>query len=249
VALALVGAFVSFCLVSSATYLVNDVRDRDSDRRHPRKRLRPVAAGLVTPVAALRAAAALALLALIVAWLVRPELTAVLAGYACLTLSYTLWWRNIVLLDIVAVAGGFVLRAVAGGVAVHVSLSHLFLTVTSACAVFLVAGKRHAELMSAAPGARLRPVLRRYTRRGLRLLLAASAGLGLVAYTGWALGRPGGWLPLSVIPFGLWLGRYGALVRSGAGEAPEELVLHDGGLMSVGLLWALCFVAGVYGSA
>lgn len=248
--LVLLGAFVSFCLMSSATYLINDVRDRDSDRRHPRKRLRPVASGQLSPGAALRAAGAMAMAAVVVALLVRFALAGVVLAYAALTLSYTLWWRDIVVLDVLAVAGGFVLRAVAGAAAVDVSLSGCFLAVTSACALFLVVGKRYAELTTAGRRSASRRALRRYTRRGLRRLLAASALLGCVAYASWSLARPavGPWLGLSLIPFGLWLGRYAALVRQGAGEAPEELVLRDHALLVLSLVWAVLFVAGIYGS-
>jgi decaprenyl-phosphate phosphoribosyltransferase len=247
---ALVVAFASFCLMSSATYLVNDVRDRESDRRHPRKRRRPVAAGQLAPRAAIRAAVMLGVTGLALAWSVRPALAGVLLGYALLTLTYTVWWRDVVLLDIVAVAGGFVLRAVGGAVAVDVSLSRAFLVVTSACALFLVAGKRYGELVRAGTRAPARATLRRYTTRGLRLLLSATTAVACLAYAGWALKRPapGPWLSLSLIPFGLWLGRYGSLVRSGAGEAPEELVLRDGTLVALSLIWALLFTAGIYGT-
>jgi decaprenyl-phosphate phosphoribosyltransferase len=248
---ALLGAFVSFCLMSSATYLVNDVRDRDSDRRHPRKRLRPVASGQLPVRTALLTAAALATAAVFVALLVRVELAGVVLAYAALTVSYTLWWRDVVMFDVLAVAGGFVLRAVAGAAAVDVSLSAWFLVVTSACAVFLVVGKRHAELAGPRRRTVTRRVLRRYTRRGLRFLLAGSALLGCAAYAGWSLTRvaAGPWLGLSLIPFGLWLGRYAALVRQGAGEMPEELVLRDHALLGLGLVWTALFIAGIYGSA
>jgi decaprenyl-phosphate phosphoribosyltransferase len=248
---ALLAAFVSFSLMSSATYLINDVRDRASDRRHPRKRLRPVAAGQLSPQAALRAAALLALAAALVASLEHSVLIVVVLGYGALTLSYTFWWREVVLLDIVAVAGGFVLRAVAGAAAVDVSLSRSFLVVTSACALFLVVGKRYAELLTADGPRPSRATLRRYTRRELRLLLAGTALLACIAYTSWSVSRPahGSWLALSLIPFALWLGRYAALVRAGAGEFPEELVLHDNALVGLGLVWTLLFIAGIYGSS
>jgi decaprenyl-phosphate phosphoribosyltransferase len=245
---AICGAFVAFCLMSSATYLINDVKDRDADRRHPRKRLRPIAAGELSLPVARRAACALALAAVIVAALVRPALVLAVLGYAALTLSYTLWWRNIVIADILAVAGGFVLRALGGGAAVDVSLSRSFLVVTSACALFLIVGKRHAEA-ARRHAAATRSTLRRYSRRTLWLLLASSGTIGCVAYARWSLGRPelGPWLELSQIPFALWLCRYALSVRRGGGEAPEELILQDPGLLALGLLWALLFTAGIYG--
>jgi decaprenyl-phosphate phosphoribosyltransferase len=247
---ALLGAFAAFCLMSSATYLINDVRDRDSDRRHPRKRLRPVAAGEISVAGALRAAAALALAAVTVAALVTSMLVVVVLGYAALTLSYTLLWRDVVVMDVLVIAAGFVFRALAGAAAVDIALSRSFLIVTSACALFLVVGKRHAELVNAGRRMASRTTLRGYSRRGLRLLLLASAGVGCVAYAAWSFNRPasGPWLALSLAPFVLWLARYVGLVRQGAGEAPEELVLRDRGLMALSAAWSLLFIAGVYGA-
>ncbi|MGE5617357.1 MAG: decaprenyl-phosphate phosphoribosyltransferase [Candidatus Woesearchaeota archaeon] len=245
---ALLGAFVAFCLISSATYLINDVRDLESDRHHPRKRLRPVAAGELSVRAALGAAVGLAIAALLVAATIRMTLVLVVIGYLALTLSYTLLWREIVVMDLLLIACGFVFRAVAGGAAVGVSLSSAFLVVTSACALFLIVGKRIGEI--ATSGRLTRGTLQRYSLRGLRLLLTGSATVGCLAYASWAFGRSGAgpWLALSLLPFGLWLGRYAALVREGAGETPEELVLGDGGLIALSVIWTLLFIAGIYGA-
>jgi len=243
---AVLGALVVFCLLASATYLVNDVRDRDRDRRHPRKRLRPVAAGELSPAAALRAAAAAAGLGLAMATLVRPGLALVALGYLALTTSYSLWWRHLVIADMVAIAGGFVLRAAAGGVAARVSLSASFLAVTSACALFVVAGKRYAELVAGREAAATRATLRRYSRGLLRAVLAGAALVASVAYLRWAFTRAGVWIELSALPFVFWLGRYAAMVAAGHGEAPEELILRDPGLLWVGGAWALMLAAGIY---
>ncbi len=140
--------------MSSATYLINDVRDLDSDRRHPRKRRRPVAAGELTVRTALAAAVGLALTAVLMAALVRSALVLVVLGYLALTLSYTTLWREVVVMDLLLIAGGFVFRAVAGGAAVGVSLSSSFLVVTSAGALFLIIGKRLGELACAGQTAR-----------------------------------------------------------------------------------------------
>ena len=139
-------AFVAFCLIASGIYAVNDVRDVEEDRLHPRKRFRPVAAGEISPRAALILGCGLMAGGLAICAAVRPLLFVVGAGYIALTVTYTLIWRHIVLLDLVAIAGGFVLRAVAGGVAAPVTLSRWFLAVITCAAVFIAAGKRHAEL-------------------------------------------------------------------------------------------------------
>jgi decaprenyl-phosphate phosphoribosyltransferase len=241
-------AIIAFCLLSSATYLLNDVRDRHQDRLHPRKRGRPVAAGQLSPRAALGAAAALAICGLALAASVRLELAAVGCVYLALTASYSLWWRRVILLDIAAVAGCFVVRAVAGGVAADVPLSRWFLVVTSCCAVFVVAGKRHAELVDGARPALTRIALRGYSSSALRAVLAAAAGGALIAYAVWAFRRPehGPWYELSILPFVLWLSRYAVLLRRGDGEAPEELILHDWALLLLSLAWTVLFLCGIY---
>jgi decaprenyl-phosphate phosphoribosyltransferase len=248
VALEVLAAFVVFCMLSSATYLINDVRDREQDRRHPRKRMRPVAAGELSPTAALWSAGAIGLAGIAIATAVRPALGAVGCGYLALTASYSLWWRHIVVADIVAIAAGFVLRAVAGGAATDIPLSRWFLLVTSWCAVFLVAGKRYAEVNEVATNARTRTTLRSYSAGHLRLLLLLAAAFASGAYAMWAFTRPehGLWYEPSMVLFVLWLARYGVLLGRGVGQAPEELILRDRVLLALSLTWALLFLGGVY---
>jgi decaprenyl-phosphate phosphoribosyltransferase len=248
VAAQVLAAFVAFCLLASATYLINDVRDREQDRRHPRKRLRPVAAGELSPRTAMWAAALMGLGGVAIATAVRPALGALACGYLALTASYSVWWRHIVVADIVAIAAGFVVRAVAGGVATDVHLSRSFLLVTSWCAVFLVAGKRYAELGDGATGSLTRNTLQRYSAGSLRLLLAGAAVLASGAYAAWAFTRLHhvGWYELSMAPFVLWLGRYATLLGKGAGQAPEELILRDRVLLALSVVWVLLFVGSVY---
>lgn len=245
------GAFASFCLLSSATYLVNDVRDREQDRRDPRKRHRPVAAGELAPRGALRLAAVMAIIGVVLAVTVRPALGLVGIGYVTLTTSYSIWWRRVVVADLLAVAGGFVLRAIGGGAATNLPLSRSFLIVTSACALFLVVGKRYAELIRNGPRTPARATLRRYSRRALRLLLTGAGALGCAAYAWWAfaLPGPGAWRELSMLPFVAWLGRYRKLLGAGAGEAPEELILGDPMLVALSVVWVVLFTGGVYARA
>jgi decaprenyl-phosphate phosphoribosyltransferase len=242
------GAFFVLCLLASATYLLNDVRDRLQDRLHPTKRARPVAAGEISPRSALSIAATLAVVAMAGATAIRPELGLVALGYLTLTASYSLWWRRVVLADILAIATGFVLRAFAGGVATDIYLSRWFVIVTGSGAIFLVAAKRYAELREQARTGVTRPTLRRYSPRGLRLMLLGAAAVGGAAYVSWALTRPSHlvWYGLSIAPFLLWLARYTALVGAGAGQAPEELVLRDRALLALSLAWTLLFIGGVY---
>jgi decaprenyl-phosphate phosphoribosyltransferase len=242
------GAFLVMCMLSSATYLVNDVRDREQDRQHPRKRSRPVASGELSPRLALFFATALAVLGVIAAIAIAPDLGVVACGYLALTASYSLWLRHVVIVDILAIAGGFVLRAIAGGVATDIYLSRWFVIVTACCAVYLVAAKRYAELREHAVSGPMRATLRHYSLRGLRLTILAAATVAGVAYSGWAFTRPShvAWYALSIVPLLLWLARYASLIEAGAGQAPEELILRDRALLALGAAWALLFLGGVY---
>jgi decaprenyl-phosphate phosphoribosyltransferase len=258
-------ASIAFCMLASGIYAVNDVRDAEEDRLHPRKRLRPVAAGELDPRAATAVGIALMSAGIVLCLFVRPLLAVVGGGYLALTLSYTLLWRHLLLLDIVAIAGGFVLRAVAGGVAAPVALSRWFLLVITCAAVFVAAGKRQAELrrtaadggvgrgaadgIVSAPAAGRRRVLAGYSQARLRLILVTSAAATLFAYCVWAFELPAvhgfPWRPLTIVPFAICLLRYWTLLGAGDGEAPEELVLADRPLLLAGLAWVLLFVLGV----
>ncbi len=242
------GAFVILCMVSSATYLVNDVRDREQDRTHPTKRTRPVASGELAPRTALVVAGVLAVLGVAAGTAITPGLGAVAVCYLLLTASYSLWLRRVVVLDILAIAAGFVLRALAGGVATDIYLSRWFVLVTAFCAIFLVAAKRLAELREHTGSGPARATLRAYSLGSLRLTLAAAASFAGVAYISWAFTRPSHvlWYALSIVPFLLWLGRYAALIGAGAGQAPEELILRDRTLLALSVAWGLLFLGGVY---
>jgi decaprenyl-phosphate phosphoribosyltransferase len=247
----LVATFVAFCALSSSTYLLNDVHDRAEDRLHERRRRRPIAAGEVSVRLAVATALALAFGGLALAFAVRPWLAAVGLGYVLLTGSYTLWWRQIAVADLAAVASGFILRALAGAVATDVAVSRWFLTVTSFGALFLVAGKRYSELRAAGPqAAPRRASLAEYSERYLLFVVGLAATVTTTAYCLWAFQRSHqsrlSWYELTVIPFVLWLLRYALLIDRGASETPDELVLGDRFLLIVGAAWAALFVAGVY---
>jgi decaprenyl-phosphate phosphoribosyltransferase len=165
-----------------------------------------------------------------------------------LTLSYTWLWRRILLLDIVAIAGGFVLRALAGGVAAPVGLSRWFVLVVSFSAVFVAAGKRYAELLRIGTAGRV--VMRRYTATRLHLVLGVSGAGAVCAYWIWAFdlsavhGIP--WRVLTAIPFTAGILRYAALVRSGVGEAPEEILVADRVLALIAVVWLALFALTVH---
>lgn len=242
------GALLVLCMISSATYLVNDVRDREQDRLDPRKRLRPVAAGELSVRAAMWTAAVLAVAGIALAIAIAPGLGLLAGGYLALTASYSLWLRRVAVLDILVVAAGFVIRALAGGVATDIYLSRWFVIVTACCAVFLVTAKRYAELRAHAGLAPARATLRRYSLGRLRLTLALAATAATVAYAAWALTRPENVIlcALSILPLVLWLARYAKLIGSGGGQAPEELILRDRMLLALGVAWGVLFLSSVY---
>jgi decaprenyl-phosphate phosphoribosyltransferase len=249
-------AFVAFCMLASGIYAINDVRDAAEDRLHPRKRFRPVAAGELSPEAATALGLGLIAAGVGLCFAIRPLLAAVGAGYVALSLSYTLVWRHLLVFDIFAIAGGFVLRAIAGGVAAPVTLSRWFVLVVTFGAVFVAAGKRHAELRRTVATNALagrRRVLEGYTELRLRVILIVSALGAVAAYAMWASKLPDvngvPWRPLTIIPFAAGMLRYGVLIGAGKGESPEDLLLHDRLLQLAGATWLVLFALGVHAAS
>jgi decaprenyl-phosphate phosphoribosyltransferase len=245
-------AFVAFCLVSSGTYLLNDSRDVEADRLHPRKRFRPIAAGVVPIGLAVGLAVVLIAAGLAVAALVRVELLIVVAGYITLTTSYTLWLKHVEVVDIVAIASGFIMRAVAGGAAANVPLSRWFIIVASFGSLFIVAGKRHGEHIDLGEeGGAVRATLAAYSRDYLKYVWTMASGVTIAAYCLWAfeMAPKGSNVPLyelSIVPFVTFMLRYAMLLEAGHGEAPEDVVLGDRILVALAAVWIALFGAGVY---
>jgi decaprenyl-phosphate phosphoribosyltransferase len=241
-------ALLAFCLASAGTYLLNDVADVEADRRHPVKRLRPVASGEVPVRLAFATGCASLVLAVAVAAVARLELAAVVVGYIVLTSLYTRWLKHVPIFDIATVAAGFFLRAVAGGVASDLFISKWFLILAGGGSLFLVTAKRYAELRA---GGDARPVLAEYSEEYLRAMLSTTAGVVVVAYCIWGFNRGQGtasfWTAVSAVPFVLGIMRYGLLVDQGHGEEPEVMLIRDRtllalalaclGLLALGVLW------------
>jgi decaprenyl-phosphate phosphoribosyltransferase len=247
------GAFAAWCLVSSGTYLVNDAMDAPADRLHPRKRLRAVASGVV-PVgtAKVLGVAFLAIGAGAPAAWGAPGVSGLLALYAVITLSYSVWLKEIAIVDLAAVASGFVLRAISGGVAADVAISDWFLIVASFGSLFIVAGKRHAEHVDLREGRGAhRATLEEYSLNFLGYVRSVSSGVAIAAYCLWAFEKAGVadvpvLFQLSIIPFVMALLRYAMVLDAGRGGAPEDVVLGDRPLQVIGLIWVGLFAAGVY---
>lgn len=244
--------FVAFCLASSGTYFWNDLLDVDSDRNHPTKQHRPIASGAI-PIGVGRIVGTVLLLAAIgLAATTRWQTAVVVAGYVVLTSLYSSVLKHVAVLDLVAVAAGFVLRAVAGAVATDVQMSKWFSLTTSFASLFIVAGKRYAELRDLGDDAQTRSTLDDYSLGFLRIVLSVSCGASLVTYCIWAFdtrevaGSTWPFYELSIIPMGTALLRYTLILEQGHGAAPEEIFAHDRTLQILGLIWITVFGIGVY---
>ena len=242
-------AALAFCLGSSAVYLLNDSVDVRSDRLHPQKRHRPIAAGELSVRTALTAAAVLAAAGLVVATVTNGMLGVVLGVYLLLQVAYISGLKHQPVLDIAVVASGFLLRAVAGGVAADLPISQWFLLVAAFGALFIVAGKRYSELRTVGAGAGTRASLVRYTESYLRFIWGVCAAVTIMAYSLWAFREPevGGvaWHALSIGPFVLGLMRYAVDIDAGRAGDPEEIVWRDRVLQLLGVAWLVLVLIGV----
>ena len=247
------GAFVAFCLAASGTYYLNDTADVEADRVHPTKRFRPIAAGQV-PIGLARFIGVAALagsvaVALAIDW----RLAVVIGSYVTITTAYSIWLKHIAVVDVVGVAAGFVLRAIAGGAAVDVPISNWFFIVASFGSLFMVVGKRRAEIAELGEdAARTRATLGTYSSHYLAPLQTVATSVVLIGYCLWAFekaqeaGESVPWFQMSIVPFALAIMRYALLVDSGQGGAPEEVVLRDRSLQVMGVIWGVMFAVGVY---
>jgi decaprenyl-phosphate phosphoribosyltransferase len=240
-------AFVMFCLVSSGIYLLNDVLDLQVDREHPVKRHRPIAAGVISALSALGLAAALVVAGLLLATTRGPQLVVVALAYIAIQVAYCLALKHEPVLELGAVASGFLLRALAGGVGAGITLSPWFLLAAGFGSLFVAAGKRYSEAARGArDGAAVRAVVRAYTTSYLRFVWTSTAALVLATYSLWAFQvhtlTRSPWPMISTVPFVLAVLRYAVNVDAGDAEEPEELVLHDRMLLALGVLWAATLV-------
>jgi 4-hydroxybenzoate polyprenyltransferase len=235
---AAITAFVAYCAASSGAYLVNDVRDVASDRLHPVKRGRPIARGELAPRTALALAAALGVLALALGAALGPASLACVIAFAVLQAAYSLGLKSLELVDVITIAGLFVLRAAAGAIAVDVRISQWLLLCTFLLALFVALGKRRAEL--GLEGVQARAALSGYTPALVDQLLAIVAAATIAAYAGYTLtAHDSRWLvaTLPLVVYGLF--RYLLLLhRRGLGEEPEALLVEDLPLLATVAAWA-----------
>jgi decaprenyl-phosphate phosphoribosyltransferase len=245
-----------FVACSSAVYLINDARDAEADRAHPVKCRRPVASGQVPVGTAYTAGALLAVLAPAVAAVTcNGHTAALLAAYVVMQLAYCLRLKHMLVVDLVIVTTGFLMRAMAGGVALDIDLSRWFLITSGFGALFMVAAKRYSELvlMSERDGevGASRALLGEYTIGYLRFVWQLAAGVAVLAYCLWALESSGHahgllpWRQLSMVPFTLAVLRYAVFADVGAAGEPEDVVLRDRPLLVIALAWGALYVLAV----
>jgi decaprenyl-phosphate phosphoribosyltransferase len=244
-------AFVVFSLAASCVYLVNDARDVEADRAHPTKRFRPIAAGIVPEWLAYILAVVLGAASLALSWLVTPNLALVMAIYIVIQLAYCFGLKHQPVIDICIVSSGFLIRAIAGGVAAGVPLSQWFLLMMAFGSLFMAAGKRYAELQLAErTGAKIRKSLESYTSSYLRFVWTLSATSLVLCYGLWAFERDdtGGtsWFVVSMIPFTIAILRYAVDVDGGMAGEPEEIALKDRVLQLLAVAWIGTISAAIF---
>ncbi|WP_016953116.1 decaprenyl-phosphate phosphoribosyltransferase [Anabaena sp. PCC 7108] len=255
-------AFVLFCLTSSSFYLINDIADVESDRQHPVKCQRPIAAGLVSVPVALTMAVVLLGGSLVSSWWRSPYLGATITAYAILQIAYNLRLKRMVILDICAIATGFILRALAGGAATDITLSPWFLLCTAMLALFLGIEKRKAELrLTKLKGTKPRAVLKRYSLSLLSRMENVVTTGTVLTYALWSAGpylkgASTSWM-LVTLPFVLYgVFRYQLISdpvdnidnsleeqENNSSERPEEVLLKDLPILVTVISWIItCFI-------
>lgn len=246
-------AFVSFCFAASGIYIWNDLLDVEADRRHPTKRNRPIASGELSIGVARIAGVAFPVIALALAAVTgRWQTVAVVATYVVITIAYTVRLKHVPVVDVVTVAAGFVLRAAAGAVAVDVPMSRWFVLCITFGSLFIVIGKRYAELNELGDSAGTRATLEEYSVGYLRIMLAVSLSGVLISYCVWALetsessGSSWPLYELSIVPMLMALMRYLLVLEKGEGAAPEEVFVSDRLLQFLGVCWLIVYGLAVY---
>lgn len=243
-------AFLAFCASASAIYFINDALDVEADRAHPRKRNRPIAAGIVPVPVAIATAAVLLVVGLVIAAFGGWQLVVVVAIYDAIQIAYCFWLKHQPILDIAVVSSGFLLRMIAGGAATGIELSQWFLLVAVFGSLLMVSGKRYAEIL-ANPDLQgeVRGSLKGYSRTYLAFIWHTAATILVLGYSLWAFEPATGsvdiWLSISVAPFVLAVLRYTQHIDRGDAEAPEDIAIHDRLLQAFALIWIILLALGI----
>lgn len=247
-------AFFAFTLVASGIYLLNDVMDIEADKTHPIKSNRPIASGEVPIPLAIAVAIALGATGLAISFIFADvALGLVISIYLVMNIAYSSFLKHEPVIDILVVALGFLLRAIAGGVADNVPLSNWFVIVASFSSLFVVIGKRYAETQLLGDDASMhRASLGKYPIGFLNYARSLSSGVAITAYCLWAFEKgvaaPKGalWIESSILFFVAAILRYALLVEQGHGGAPEDVLMSDRLLQVIGVVWIVVLVIGIY---
>ncbi|MBF4461019.1 MULTISPECIES: decaprenyl-phosphate phosphoribosyltransferase [unclassified Rathayibacter] len=244
-------AVVAFSLASSGGYLLNDLLDIESDRLHPTKRFRAIASGDLPLRVAWVASLVLMVVPMLVTFLAGYTWFALtLAAYLVMQVSYCIWLKHEPVLDILIVAGGFVLRAISGAAVADIPLTQWFLLAVSSGSLFMVAGKRYSEKLESEgrEDSHTRTTLAVYTPGYLRFVWSVAASLTMISYALWALfinGENSLLSMASVLPFGAALFLYALDIERGRASTPEDIVLGNVRLLVCGGLWAALFIVAI----
>ena len=242
-------AFISFCLLSSCVYIINDIVDIEEDKRHPKKQYRPLAAGRLGLRQAIAVFTILLILSLYLAWSVNTLFLILGIAYFALCIAYSLWLKYMVILDVFAIALGFLLRAVAGGVAINVEISPWFLVCTLLLSLFLALTKRRQESINLENNGTLhRKVLEHYPIQYLDQLISIVTAATILAYSLYTFTASNSNLFMLTIPFVIYgIFRYLYLVhKEQLGENPEEILLQDKPTIINISLWVLLSIVILY---
>lgn len=236
--------FVAFCLVSSSGYIFNDYLDREADRRHPRKRHRPIASGALPGSVAVAQMIVVLAAGMAIAWWVSPAFMLIAALYLATTLSYSLFFKHVVILDVMFLSAGFVWRAIAGAVAIAVDVSPWLFVCTAFLALFFGFHKRRAELINLGEAVGTRRNLAEYSPQMLDQFQAIVTGNVVLSYALYTILGTTPWMAVT-LPYVLYaIFRYIYLVdQKGEGEAPDEALVRDAPILVTAVLFILTAMA------
>jgi 4-hydroxybenzoate polyprenyltransferase len=241
--------FVVFCLISGVVYIMNDVADIEKDRVHPQKRTRPIAAGQIKPSVAIGYGIAILIISLFVAFMLGAFFGFIALAYFALNIAYSFYLKHIVIIDIMSIASGFVLRAVAGAAVIHQPLTAWFLVCTMLLALFLAVSKRRHELigMSDNPEAQ-RKVLRHYSVQLLDQMISIVTTAAIISYALFTFTSGHSLHLMWTIPLVVYgIFRYLYLIyQQDKGGSPEQVLLEDKPILITVLLFGLVSIAIVY---
>ncbi len=242
-------AFIAFCLASSAIYIINDIVDIENDKKHPKKKERPLASGKVKVKTALILLFILLIVSLVISYSINLSVFYTILSYIFLNILYSKWLKHVVIIDLFIVASGYVLRVLAGIFAISSIITSWFLAATFTLSLMIILAKRRAELVL--HGSKKRKVLEYYDLHFMDLLLVMSSTITLTIYFLWSINNHMGLNETAILLSSLFvfygLARYLYLtIRLNYSESPTKLILKDKPLILTVLLWCVYMILLIY---